>query len=213
MNSTDPARMKNSPVFHNAVFTSLRSASTALSIPAGATTQTADKMPMMVISLSRYSRYCFASILVYRAASAHWEAETFYLPLCLPPILKDQIDRKRESNAPVLLRAAVMKLWHERRASCGTASPSQFIGDPAVGGRVCAERLEAECVLPPARSRAEHSASLSEETRGSWERRCWRRCSGRSGAKRGESVTGTGYEQCSGGRSQFEAKNRSGQGF
>src|SRR5271157_2265697 len=92
MNSTDPARMKNSPVFHNAVFTSLRSASTALSIPAGAATQTADKMPMMVISLSRYSRYCFASILVYRAANAHWEAETFYLPLCLPPILKNQID-------------------------------------------------------------------------------------------------------------------------
>ena len=59
-------------------------------------------------------------------------------------VTKLQIDRKRESNAPVLLRAVVMKLWHERRAESGTPSPSQFIGDPAVGGRVCTERLEAE---------------------------------------------------------------------
>jgi hypothetical protein len=44
---------------------------------------------------------------------------------------------KRECKAPVLLPAAVMKLWHERRAGSGTASTAQFIGDPAVGRRVC----------------------------------------------------------------------------
>ena len=47
------------------------------------------------------------------------------------------VQRKRESNAPVLLRAVVVKCWHERRAGSGAASASQCIGDPADGGRVC----------------------------------------------------------------------------
>src|SRR5271165_240986 len=64
-----------------------------------------------------------------------------FAPIFVAPLL---VVRKRESNAPVLLPAAVMKLWHERRAGSGTASTAQFIGDPAVGGRVCRERIEAE---------------------------------------------------------------------
>src|SRR5271165_5441578 len=51
--------------------------------------------------------------------------------------LEVRMERKRESNAPVLLRAVVVKCWHERRAGSGAASASQCIGDPADGGRVC----------------------------------------------------------------------------
>src|SRR5271157_6023774 len=124
-----------------------------------------------------------------------------------------QENGKRESNAPVLLRAVVVKCWHERRAGSGTASASQRIGDSADGGRVCGERLGGERALLQARSGAEYSESLSEEAKGSWERKCWRRCAGRGGPERGEPVNRKGHEQCSGGSSQLEAQNRSGQGF
>src|ERR1039458_10615042 len=55
--------MKKCSGFHNNALASFDRE--ALSIPAGAATETADKMPMIVISLSRYSKYCFTSTLAY----------------------------------------------------------------------------------------------------------------------------------------------------
>jgi hypothetical protein len=58
--------MNKGPAFHKAVVKEPSLLTMVLSIPAGAAMEAALKMPIMVISLSRYSKYGFVSIFEHR---------------------------------------------------------------------------------------------------------------------------------------------------
>jgi hypothetical protein len=128
--------MKKCSGFHNNALASFDRE--ALSIPAGAATETADKMPMIVISLSRYSKYCFTSILAYLEHEIDFSLDNRMSYRCDGEGLA--ILEKREPGAPTPGFRQTLATWQDYKPGSPRRSPASVLQGKRVICRMIFDR-------------------------------------------------------------------------